>query len=159
MSRINTGIPPPNYLYYLPIPSNFCLLPNYTVLAREPNTKQKFLLYKSALPTQAKMANLDKFPIRSRQVKDITSGLESPNYDTASTRTDSNKTATLEPDPKPSGSDNHVRGGITLLEEDPFSSEASKVLFDGMDKLRRCGAAIDLDLPQVGHLTTFHNMA
>ena len=40
----------------------------------------------------------------------------------------------------------------TLLEDDPFSSEASKVLFDGMDELRRCGAAVDLDLPQVRHL-------
>ncbi|KAL2066683.1 hypothetical protein VTL71DRAFT_2755 [Oculimacula yallundae] len=38
---------------------------------------------------------------------------------------------------------------ITLLEEDPFSSESSKVLFDGMDELRRCGASVDLDLPQL----------
>ncbi|KAH7360322.1 P-loop containing nucleoside triphosphate hydrolase protein [Rhexocercosporidium sp. MPI-PUGE-AT-0058] len=38
---------------------------------------------------------------------------------------------------------------ITLLEEDPFSSESSKILFDGMDELRRCGASVDLDLPQL----------
>ncbi len=40
---------------------------------------------------------------------------------------------------------------VTLLEEDPFGSEASKILFDGMDDLRRCGvsSAADLDLPQV----------
>lgn len=55
------------------------------------------------------------------------------------------------PKHKHSGSDGDVNGGVptTLLEEDPFSSEASKILFDGVDKLRGCGAAVDLDLPQV----------
>ncbi|KAH6712291.1 P-loop containing nucleoside triphosphate hydrolase protein [Leptodontidium sp. MPI-SDFR-AT-0119] len=38
---------------------------------------------------------------------------------------------------------------LSLLEEDPFSSESSKILFDGMDELRRCGASVDLDLPQL----------
>ncbi|OBT42407.1 hypothetical protein VE00_06005 [Pseudogymnoascus sp. WSF 3629] len=55
------------------------------------------------------------------------------------------------PKHKHSGSDSDVNGGVatTLLEEDPFSSEASKILFDGVDKLRGCGAAVDLDLPQL----------
>jgi hypothetical protein len=53
-------------------------------------------------------------------------------------------------DPSQISDDNADTGvAATLLEEDPFSSEASKVLFDGMDELRRCGAAVDLDLPQV----------
>ncbi|KAG4431228.1 hypothetical protein IFR05_013287 [Cadophora sp. M221] len=43
----------------------------------------------------------------------------------------------------------NVSSPITLLEEDPFSSESSKILFDGMDELRRCGASVDLDLPQL----------
>lgn len=52
--------------------------------------------------------------------------------------------------------DVYVNGGAAtpLLDEDPFSSEASKALFDGVDKLRGCGAAVDLDLPQVRLLTT-----
>jgi len=36
-----------------------------------------------------------------------------------------------------------------LLDDDPFSSEASKRLFDAIDELRRCGVGQDLDLPQV----------
>lgn len=67
----------------------------------------------------------------------------------ASVHTDSSEKAI--PKHKHSGSDGDVNGGVatTLLEEDPFSSEASKILFDGVDKLRGCGAAVDLDLPQV----------
>lgn len=47
----------------------------------------------------------------------------------------------------------------TLLEEDPFSSEASKILFDGVDELRKCDAAVHLGLPEVGCLVTFHDIA
>lgn len=66
--------------------------------------------------------------------------------------TDSNQKAI--PKPKRGGSDGDVNGEVatTLLEDDPFSSEASKILFDGVDELRRCGAAVDLDLPQVRSL-------
>jgi hypothetical protein len=106
------------------------------------------------------MANPEKLPLHSQQVPTGTSGPDSPKNDTESARTDTNKKATLEPDHKPSGLDNHIHSGVagTLLEEDPFSSEASKVLFDGMDDLRRCGAAVDLDLPQVTYLTPLSNM-
>ncbi|KAL5345943.1 hypothetical protein ACLOAV_008973 [Pseudogymnoascus australis] len=69
--------------------------------------------------------------------------------ESVSVDTDSNQKAI--PKPKHSGSDGDVNGEVatTLLEEDPFSSEASKILFDGVDELRRCGAAVDLDLPQL----------
>lgn len=69
--------------------------------------------------------------------------------ESVSVDTDSNQKAI--PKPKHSGSDGDVNGEVapTLLEEDPFSSEASKILFDGVDELRSCGAAVDLDLPQV----------
>jgi hypothetical protein len=36
-----------------------------------------------------------------------------------------------------------------LLAEDPFSSDASKLLFDAVNELRGCGVGQDLDLPQV----------
>jgi hypothetical protein len=50
--------------------------------------------------------------------------------------------------------DSHA--SAALLDEDPFRSDASKILFDGMDDLRRCGAAIDLDLPQVSPIKNVH---
>ncbi|KAF4637832.1 hypothetical protein G7Y89_g237 [Cudoniella acicularis] len=37
----------------------------------------------------------------------------------------------------------------TILSEDPFSNESSRILFDSIDQLRRCGAGQDLDLPQL----------
>jgi hypothetical protein len=36
-----------------------------------------------------------------------------------------------------------------ILSEDPFSSDASKQLFDAINELRRCGAGVNLNLPQV----------
>jgi hypothetical protein len=38
--------------------------------------------------------------------------------------------------------------GPPLL-SNPFDSKASKELFDAIDKIRKCGAGQDLDLPQV----------
>ncbi|KAF4624762.1 hypothetical protein G7Y89_g13407 [Cudoniella acicularis] len=62
-----------------------------------------------------------------------------------------NKTLLLEDDNKSSCSESPTLNdvAVTLLEEGPFSSEASKILFDGIDELRRCSAAVDLDLPQL----------
>ncbi|KAH6666614.1 P-loop containing nucleoside triphosphate hydrolase protein [Halenospora varia] len=37
----------------------------------------------------------------------------------------------------------------SILCEDPFSNESSRILFDSIDQLRRCGAGQDLDLPQL----------
>lgn len=84
------------------------------------------------------MASEDKFPVPSREV---------PN-------------GTSKPDHMCNESNGHLRSGVTLLEEDPFGSESSKVLFDGVDKLRRCGASvnIDLGLPQVSHSTEDHDI-
>lgn len=39
-----------------------------------------------------------------------------------------------------------------LLDDDPFSSEASRILFNGIDEIRRCDVAVDLDLPQVNQV-------
>jgi hypothetical protein len=91
------------------------------------------------------MPNADVVPVLSHQVP---AGDSEPEP----VRTISNQKSILKH--KHSGSDAHSHGGVaaTLLEEDPFSSEASKVLFDGVDDLRRCGAAVDLNLPQVSLL-------
>ncbi|OBT80178.1 hypothetical protein VF21_00583 [Pseudogymnoascus sp. 05NY08] len=90
------------------------------------------------------MHTADTLPAPSHQVP---AGNSKPK----SVHTDSSQKAI--PKPKHSGSDADVNGsdGVAtpLLEEDPFSSEASKILFDGVDELRRCGAAVDLDLPQL----------
>ncbi|TVY40800.1 Dynamin-A [Lachnellula subtilissima] len=37
----------------------------------------------------------------------------------------------------------------TILSEDPFGNEDSQKLFESIDKLRKCGAGQDLDLPQL----------
>ncbi|EPE35352.1 P-loop containing nucleoside triphosphate hydrolase [Glarea lozoyensis ATCC 20868] len=37
----------------------------------------------------------------------------------------------------------------SILSNDPFSSESSRILFESIDELRRCGAGQDLDLPQL----------
>jgi hypothetical protein len=42
-----------------------------------------------------------------------------------------------------------VRRSSILLAEDPFLSDDSKLLFEAIDELRKCGAGQDLDLPQV----------
>lgn len=46
-------------------------------------------------------------------------------------------------------SDSDVQDSEGLLNDDPFSNEISKRLFDAIDDLRKCGAGQDLDLPQV----------
>ncbi|KFZ08451.1 hypothetical protein V501_05960 [Pseudogymnoascus sp. VKM F-4519 (FW-2642)] len=88
------------------------------------------------------MQSADTLLVGNRQTPGGSSG-------SVSVDTDSNQKAI--PKHKHSGSDGEVNGEVstTLLEEDPFSSEASKILFDGVDELRRCGAAVDLDLPQL----------
>jgi hypothetical protein len=107
------------------------------------------------------MARPIPFPVRGRQVLNETSGPDLPKNDTKSWHTEPNGEATLEKDHKDDGSNSYIPDGesVTLLEEDPFSSRASKVLFDGMDELRRCGTAVDLDLPQVSQWTHFHDIA
>jgi hypothetical protein len=42
-----------------------------------------------------------------------------------------------------------IRRSSILLAEDPFLSGDSKLLFEAIDELRKCGAGQDLDLPQV----------
>lgn len=76
---------------------------------------------------------------------------QAPGGSSRSESVDTNANQKAIPKHKHSSSDDDVNGGVatTLLEEDPFSSKASKILFDGVDELRRCGAAVDLDLPQV----------
>ncbi len=61
----------------------------------------------------------------------------------------SSKTSHTEPNqtaPASAGSTNNI------LEDDPFRSETSKILFDGVHALSKCGVDLDLDLPQVRRL-------
>lgn len=55
-------------------------------------------------------------------------------------------------------SESSTAGGLieNLLEEDPFSSEASRILFNAIDDIRRCEVSVPLELPQVNktHLPT-----
>jgi hypothetical protein len=55
------------------------------------------------------------------------------------TSIDTGSTATVEPGTKSS----------ILLAQDPFVSDDSKLLFEAIDEMRKCGAGKDLDLPQV----------
>ncbi|KAG9238404.1 P-loop containing nucleoside triphosphate hydrolase protein [Amylocarpus encephaloides] len=50
---------------------------------------------------------------------------------------------------KTSSEDDGSKASDTLLSDDPFSNESSRILFEGIDRLRRCGAGQDLDLPQL----------
>jgi hypothetical protein len=105
------------------------------------NNTKPFIKYHLSLACAA-MHSADTLLVPSPQAP-------AANSKPVSVHTDSSEKAI--PKHKHSGSDSDVNGGVatTLLEEDPFSSEASKILFDGVDKLRGCGAAVDLDLPQV----------
>lgn len=90
------------------------------------------------------MPNADTLGLRSPHAPDEACSPESiPTIPTVSSRKAALKSNHSKPDVV-------VNGGAAtpLLDEDPFSSEASKVLFDGVDKLRGCGASVDLDLPQ-----------
>lgn len=107
------------------------------------------------------MANLDTFPVRSRQAPNATSSPDLPKNDNEASRSEPSEEVRLRQDHKDDDTNSHIPDGesVALLEEDPFRSRASKVLFDGMDELRRCGTAVDLDLPQVSQLTHFHDIA
>lgn len=57
----------------------------------------------------------------------------------------------LEPaEPQSSEHDKLGTGkNTTAISENPFENEASRVLFDAIDKLRSCGAGEYIDIPQV----------
>jgi hypothetical protein len=103
------------------------------------------------------MPALQDFSVRSKQHHDGPVTAKLPAKDSATSNFGSNKNEnenkTAGPEETPKNSESHANGvtAASILEEDPFGSEASKILFDKIDKLRSCGAAaaLQIDLPQV----------
>jgi len=70
-------------------------------------------------------------------------------HDGASSQSDSDSESQTTISARSTQSKEPARKLSTLLADDPFVTGESKLLFEAIDELRRCGAGQDLHLPQV----------
>jgi hypothetical protein len=70
-------------------------------------------------------------------------------HDGASSQSDSDSESRTTISARSTQSKEPARKPSTLFAEDPFATGESKLLFEAIDELRRCGAGQDLHLPQV----------